>query len=125
MDYRVSHPVLDAYGGPILIVLFAALLLLEHRWSLRRWVRGFLERLLTNAAMAVPTFVVMRLVERLGVILHMKDIRDRPYFADAAKRVGEFVEDRRERKPGMFLRLRARRILRDLKGMLPFRRPAP
>lgn len=71
------------------------------------------------------TFVVMRLVERLGVILHMKDIRDRPYFADAAKRVGEFVEDRREREPGMFLRLRARRILRDLKGMLPFRRPAP
>ena len=61
MDYRVFHPILDICGGPILFALFAALLFLEYRWSLRLWVKAFLRRLLTNAMVALPTFLVMRL----------------------------------------------------------------
>jgi sterol desaturase/sphingolipid hydroxylase (fatty acid hydroxylase superfamily) len=61
LEYRVLHPILDKYGGPILLALFAALLFFEYRWPLRRWAQGFLRRLLTNAAVAVPTIVVMRL----------------------------------------------------------------
>ncbi len=74
----------------------------------------------------LESFVVMRLVEKLSVLLHMKDLRDHPYFPDAAERVGEFVEGKRKREPGKFLLLRARRILGDLKARIPFlRRFAP
>jgi len=61
LDYRVFHPELDTYGGPLLFALFAVLLFLEYRWSLRRWVNGFVRRLITNAAVALPTLLVMRL----------------------------------------------------------------
>ena len=61
MDYRVFHPELDSYGGPLLFALFVVLLFLEYRWSLRRWVNGFVRRLITNAAVALPTLFVMRL----------------------------------------------------------------
>jgi sterol desaturase/sphingolipid hydroxylase (fatty acid hydroxylase superfamily) len=61
MDYRVVYPILDAYCGPVLFAVFALLLLLEYRWSLRRWARGFVGRLLTNVAVAAPTFLMMRL----------------------------------------------------------------
>lgn len=61
MKYRIFHPILDVYGAPVLFTLFAVLLFLEYRWSLRRWVQGYMRRLLTNAAVAAPTFAVMRL----------------------------------------------------------------
>jgi sterol desaturase/sphingolipid hydroxylase (fatty acid hydroxylase superfamily) len=61
MKYQVFHPILDVYGGPLLLALFAFLLFAEYRWSLRRWVKGFLRRLLTNVGVAVPTFLIMRL----------------------------------------------------------------
>lgn len=62
MDYQIFHPVLDTYGAPVLIALFALLLLLQYRWPLRRWVRGMGRRCLTNAGVAVPTFAAVRLV---------------------------------------------------------------
>ena len=61
MEYRIVHPLLDLYAAPVLLVLFALLLLSEYRWPLRRWVASLLGRLLTNAAVAVPAMAVMRL----------------------------------------------------------------
>lgn len=61
MKYQIFHPILDAYAGPFLIALFVFLLFAEYKWSLRRWVRNFLPRLLINVGVAVPTFLVMRL----------------------------------------------------------------
>jgi sterol desaturase/sphingolipid hydroxylase (fatty acid hydroxylase superfamily) len=61
VNYPIEQPILDRAGAPILFGLFALLLWLESGWPLRRWVRGFLGRLLTNAAVAAPTFLVMRL----------------------------------------------------------------
>jgi sterol desaturase/sphingolipid hydroxylase (fatty acid hydroxylase superfamily) len=61
MQYRIFQPILDLYGGPVLLALFVFLLLAEYRWSLRRWVQHILRRLLTNVGVAVPTFLLMRL----------------------------------------------------------------
>jgi sterol desaturase/sphingolipid hydroxylase (fatty acid hydroxylase superfamily) len=61
LQYRVFQPVLDTYGGPFLFCGFVLLLFLEYHWPLRRWVQGILRRLLTNVAVAVPMFLVMRL----------------------------------------------------------------
>jgi sterol desaturase/sphingolipid hydroxylase (fatty acid hydroxylase superfamily) len=61
MNYQIFHPILDVYGGPLLLALFAFLLFAEYKWSLRRWVTGFMRRLLTNVGVALPTFLVMRL----------------------------------------------------------------
>lgn len=62
MDYRVFHPILDAYGAPVLFALFALLLFMQYKWPLRRWVQGLRRRLVTNVGVAVPTFIVLRLV---------------------------------------------------------------
>ncbi|HET6566767.1 MAG TPA: sterol desaturase family protein [Rhodothermales bacterium] len=62
MDYQIIYPILDAYGGPILLVVFVALLYLEYRHPLRRWVQGvFSRRLLTNIGVSVPAFIILRL----------------------------------------------------------------
>lgn len=61
MEYQIFYPILDVYGGPILVTLFVALAIFQYRWPLRRWVRGFLPRFMTNAALAAPTFLVLRL----------------------------------------------------------------
>jgi sterol desaturase/sphingolipid hydroxylase (fatty acid hydroxylase superfamily) len=62
MDYQIFYPLLDLYGGPILVVIFFALLLLERKHSLRKWTGSWLQRTLTNAAVAIPTLVTLRLV---------------------------------------------------------------
>jgi sterol desaturase/sphingolipid hydroxylase (fatty acid hydroxylase superfamily) len=61
MPYRIFQPILDVYGGPVLLALFLFLLFAEYKWSLRRWVQSFFKRLLINIGVAVPTFLVMRL----------------------------------------------------------------
>ena len=61
MGYQIFHPVLDVYGGPLLLAVFVFLLFAEYKWSLRRWAQSFGRRLLTNVGVAVPTFLVMRL----------------------------------------------------------------
>ncbi|HEV2294162.1 MAG TPA: sterol desaturase family protein [Tepidisphaeraceae bacterium] len=61
MPYQVFHPVLDVYGGPILLGVFVLLLILESRRPLRPWAGGMFNRLLTNVGVALPTFAVMRL----------------------------------------------------------------
>lgn len=61
MEYQVFYPILDAYGGPILVALFVALAALQYRWPLRRWVHRFWPRFMTNAGLAGPTFLVLRL----------------------------------------------------------------
>lgn len=61
MNYQLFHPILDVYAAPVLATLFVGLLIAEYKWSLRRFVRGFFQRMLTNIAVAVPTLVVMRL----------------------------------------------------------------
>jgi sterol desaturase/sphingolipid hydroxylase (fatty acid hydroxylase superfamily) len=62
MEYQVFHPVLDVYGAPLVAVLFALLAYLQYRFPLRRWVQRFSRRFVTNAGVAVPTFVTLRLV---------------------------------------------------------------
>ena len=62
MDYQVFYPILDTYGGPVLLALFAILLYLQYRRPLRRWVQKLQRRFLTNAAVAVPAFLALRLV---------------------------------------------------------------
>lgn len=61
MHYQVFYPILDVYGGPILIALFFGLVILQNRRPLRRWVIGFKRRFITNAALAAPAFAVLRL----------------------------------------------------------------
>ncbi len=61
MHYQIYNAILDKYGGPMLFVLFGLLLVLESRHPLRRWVRGILGRIITNAAVSVPAFLVLRL----------------------------------------------------------------
>src|SRR5579862_9402281 len=61
MHYQIYNPILDKYGGPALFMLFGALLVLECRRPLRRWVRGIWRRVITNAAVSVPAFIIMRL----------------------------------------------------------------
>ncbi len=61
LSYDLYNPVLDLYGAPALIVLFGTLLLLEIRQPLRRWVQSLFRRFITNAAVSVPTFLVLRL----------------------------------------------------------------
>lgn len=61
MDHQIYQPILDKYGGPVLVLLFAALLWLEYRYPLRHWVQGIRRRLLTNAAVSIPAFLILRL----------------------------------------------------------------
>lgn len=61
LSYNIYNPVLDMYGGPVLIVLFGTLLILEIRRPLRRWVQSIFRRFITNAAVSVPAFLVLRL----------------------------------------------------------------
>jgi len=61
MNYQLVHPLLDNYGGPILLALFATFILMERRWPLRRWTGRFLRRAATNVAVSIPTLVAMRL----------------------------------------------------------------
>lgn len=61
MEYQVFYPILDVYGGPILVTLFIALVIVQNRWPLRRWVLGFRPRFMANAGLAAPTFLVLRL----------------------------------------------------------------
>lgn len=62
MDERFFFPILDQYGAPLLVAVFLMLLVLQHRWPLRRWVLGIRPRLLINVGVAVPTFLVLRLL---------------------------------------------------------------
>ncbi len=50
------------YGGPILVVLFILLLVLQYKRPLRRWVQKLRRRYLTNFGVAVPTFAVLRFI---------------------------------------------------------------
>jgi sterol desaturase/sphingolipid hydroxylase (fatty acid hydroxylase superfamily) len=57
-----TYPLLDHFGAPVLTGLFVALLLVERCWPLRRRVDRWLRRIIINAAVAVPSFVVLRLL---------------------------------------------------------------
>lgn len=61
MEYRIFYPILDVYGAPLLTVLFVGLVVLQYRRPLRRWVIGFRRRFFTNAGLAAPSFVVLKL----------------------------------------------------------------
>lgn len=61
MNYQLVHPLLDNYGGPVLLALFVILILMERRWPLRRWTGRFLRRAATNVAVSIPTLLAMRL----------------------------------------------------------------
>lgn len=56
------YPFLDSFGGPALFVLLALLLLLERFRPLRKRIQSWLTRILINVAVAVPSFVVLRLL---------------------------------------------------------------
>lgn len=62
MEYRVFYPVLDLYGGPVLVLLFLMLGYSQFRRPLRRWAQGIRRRLLRNAGVALPTFAALRLI---------------------------------------------------------------
>lgn len=61
MHYEIHSTILDNYGGPTLLALFCVLLVVEYRQPLRRWVQNFFRRVVTNAAVSAPTFLVLRL----------------------------------------------------------------
>ena len=61
MHYQIYNAVLDKYGGPILFSLFGLLLVLEFRRPLRRWTQSIFRRVIINAAVSVPAFLVLRL----------------------------------------------------------------
>src|SRR4051812_27289036 len=61
MPYQVFSPVLDQYGAPCLFLLFGLLLWLESRHPLRRWRQGNLGRTVVNAAVSLPSFLILRL----------------------------------------------------------------
>jgi sterol desaturase/sphingolipid hydroxylase (fatty acid hydroxylase superfamily) len=62
VDYRVFHPILDQYGLPVILLAFFALLYLQWRHPLRRWVLGLRPRFWTNVGLAIPSLLVLRLV---------------------------------------------------------------
>lgn len=62
MHYQIFYSILDVYGGPLLVLLFFLLLLLQYRWPLRKWVKSLRRRFWVNTGVAVPTFAVLRLV---------------------------------------------------------------
>ena len=61
MHYQIYNAVLDKCGGPIVFSLFGLLLVLEYRRPLRRWTQGIFRRVIINAAVSVPAFLVLRL----------------------------------------------------------------
>lgn len=61
MPYEIYVPILDKYGAPVLFALFVLLMLLEYRRPLRGWVQGIFGRLIVNAGVSVPAFLVMRI----------------------------------------------------------------
>lgn len=56
------YPVLDRFGAPLLTGLFIALLVWEWRSPLRHRVDRWLRRVLTNVVVALPSFLVLRLL---------------------------------------------------------------
>ena len=56
------YPLLDVAGALILVALFVSLLVAERCSSLRRRVDHWLRRVIRNFAMALPTFLVLRLL---------------------------------------------------------------
>ncbi|TAM79628.1 MAG: sterol desaturase family protein [Acidobacteria bacterium] len=61
MPYQIYNAILDKYGGPILFSLFALLLVLQYRRPLRRRTQSIFRRVIINAAVSVPAFLVLRL----------------------------------------------------------------
>lgn len=57
-----TYPLLDFFGAPALVLLFATLLVWEKFRPLRRRVQSRLRRLLLNFTLAAPTFLVLRLL---------------------------------------------------------------
>ena len=66
----------DFIGAPVLGGLFVALLLLESRFQLRRRVQNKFTRIKTNLTVAVPAFILLRLLFLPAVILLAK--RNKP-----------------------------------------------
>ena len=62
MDWVILHPILDWYAGPVLVVWFFVLLVLEHRRPLRRWVQGIGKRLWPNFGVGFGAMLALRLV---------------------------------------------------------------
>ncbi len=56
------YPILDEIGAPILFGLFVLMFASEKMRSLRKRVQHWFGRLLTNLGVAVPSFLVMRLL---------------------------------------------------------------
>jgi sterol desaturase/sphingolipid hydroxylase (fatty acid hydroxylase superfamily) len=55
-------PLLDYFGSPIFLTLFALLLLLQWKWPLRLAHFSVLKRLVRNFVMSVPAFGLLRLL---------------------------------------------------------------
>lgn len=55
-------PFFDAVGSPLLVLFFALMLFLQWRRPLRLLQHNYLRRLIQNIGVALPTFVVLRLV---------------------------------------------------------------
>ena len=60
-NYQVYYPILDAYGGPLLVVSFALLLFFECKRPLRKLEQKALRRFFTNAIVSAPAVIAMRL----------------------------------------------------------------
>ena len=54
--------IFDIYGGIILAVIFAVLFIAESKFELRKRVQGRWKRMLINFVVAIPAFVLLRLL---------------------------------------------------------------
>ncbi len=54
--------IFDSIGGPVLVVLFILLFILESRYGLRKRVQGRWQRIIINFMVSVPAFALLRLL---------------------------------------------------------------
>lgn len=54
--------IFDAYGAPVLAVLFVLLFVLESKYQLRKRVQGRWKRVVINFVVSIPAFLLLRLL---------------------------------------------------------------
>lgn len=54
------RPIFDTYGGPILVLIFVLLFVLESKFQLRKRVQGRWKRIFINFVVSIPSFALLR-----------------------------------------------------------------
>lgn len=75
---KIIHSILDKRGVPILVGLFAILLVAEKKIALRKRVQARLKRMVINSLVAAPAFVLLRFLlipVMVGVAIKNRSLR--------------------------------------------------